>query len=142
MRALLILFAALTLFSGTASAVDPHEKLADPTMEIRARAISAELRCVVCQNQSIDESEADLAKDLRKVIRTRIVAGDSDQDVIDYVVARYGDFVLLRPPFKGATVILWFGPLLFALCGLIGIILYYRRRPNADPNPNSTERSS
>lgn len=119
----------LMLFATTAHAVDPRERLSDPTLETRARAISAELRCVVCQNQSIDESDAELAKDLRNVIRARIVAGDSDQDVIDFVVARYGEFVLLRPPFKGATVILWLGPLIFALCGLIGIILYYRRRP-------------
>jgi cytochrome c-type biogenesis protein CcmH len=133
MRALLIAMvvivsAGAALF-GKAWAVDPRERLADATLETRARAISAELRCVVCQNQSIDESDAELAKDLRNVIRVRIMAGDTDQDVIDFVVARYGEFVLLRPPFKGATFILWFGPVLFALFGLIGIILYYRRRP-------------
>ncbi len=125
------LSALLILIASTAYAVDPRERLTDPALEVRARAISAELRCVVCQNQSIDESDADLAKDLRNVIRARIVTGDSDQEVIDFVVARYGEFVLLRPPFKGATVILWLGPLLFALCGLIGIVLYYRRRPAA-----------
>jgi len=120
----------LILLATAAYAVDPRERLTDPTLEVRARAISAELRCVVCQNQSIDESDADLAKDLRNVIRARIVAGDSDQDAIDFVVARYGEFVLLRPPFKGATVILWLGPLIFAAFGLFGIIMYYRRRPN------------
>jgi cytochrome c-type biogenesis protein CcmH len=123
------------VFSGAAPidqtwAVDPQERLADATLETRARAISAELRCVVCQNQSIDESDAGLARDLRVIIRARLMAGDTDQDVIDFVVARYGEFVLLRPPFKGATIILWLGPLIFALCGLIGIVLYYRRRPN------------
>jgi cytochrome c-type biogenesis protein CcmH len=126
---------ALILFAGAAPigkawAVDPRERLADSALETRARAISAELRCVVCQNQSIDDSDAELAKDLRNVIRTRIVAGDSDQEAIDFVVARYGEFVLLRPPFKGATIILWLGPLLFALFGLIGIILYYKRHPS------------
>jgi cytochrome c-type biogenesis protein CcmH len=129
MKTLLAVF-MLMLLAATANAVDPREKLADATLETRARAISAELRCVVCQNQSIDESDADLAKDLRNVIRARIMAGDTDQDVIDFVVARYGEFVLLRPPFKGATAILWLGPLLFAFFGLIGIIMYYRRRPN------------
>ena len=87
-----------------------------------------ELRSVVCQTQSIDESEADLARDLRILIRDRIVSGDSDQEVLEYVVARYGDFVLLRPPFKGATLVLWMGPILFAGLGLAGIALYYRRR--------------
>jgi cytochrome c-type biogenesis protein CcmH len=128
MKAIIAVFILVLLAHG-ANAVDPRERLADTALETRARAISAELRCVVCQNQSIDDSDADLAKDLRKVIRARIVTGDSDQEVIDFVVARYGDFVLLRPPFKGATVILWLGPLIFAAFGLIGIILYYRRRP-------------
>ena len=120
---LLLLFAALP-----AHAVDPREVLADRTLETRARAISAELRCVVCQNQSIDDSDADLAKDLRVLIRARIVAGDSDQEVIDYVTERYGQFVLLRPPVTGATLVLWLGPILFAVLGALGIALYYRRR--------------
>jgi cytochrome c-type biogenesis protein CcmH len=125
----LLIVLALAAPSDRALAIDPRERLADPALETRARAISAELRCVVCQNQSIDDSDAALAKDLRNVIRVRIAAGDTDQDVIDFVVARYGDFVLLRPPFKGATVILWLGPLIFALIGLFGVVLYYRRRP-------------
>ena len=129
MRALLAIL-AMMLLANTSYAVDPRERLSDPTLETRARAISAELRCVVCQNQSIDESDADLAKDLRMIIRNRLVSGDSDQDVIEFVVARYGEFVLLRPPFNGATLILWLGPLIFAFCGLIGIVLYYRRRPH------------
>ena len=118
----------ITLSAMPAGAVDPREVLPDSGLEARARAISAELRCVVCQNQSIDESEADLARDLRILIRDRIVSGDSDQEVLEYVVARYGDFVLLRPPFKGATLVLWMGPILFAGLGLAGIALYYRRR--------------
>jgi len=124
--AALALLAAIA--SSPAGAVDPREVLSNPAQETRARAISSELRCVVCQNQSIDESDADLARDLRILIRDRIAAGDSDQDVIDYVVGRYGEFVLLRPPFKGATVVLWLGPLLFAGLGLLGIALYYRRQ--------------
>lgn len=126
-----ILVALMLLAGSGALAIDPRERLSDPTLETRARAISAELRCVVCQNQSIDDSDAALAKDLRVAIRARLAAGDTDQDVIDYVVARYSDFVLLRPPFKGATLILWLGPLIFALAGLLGIVLYYRRRPTA-----------
>ncbi len=127
----LILALLLALVSTSALAVDPREMLADPVQETRARSISKELRCLVCQNESIDESDADLAKDLRLLIRRRIVAGDSDQEVLDYVVQRYGDFVLLRPPFKGATAVLWLGPVIFAAAGLIGIVLYYRRRRNA-----------
>lgn len=134
MKMLLVLASVLLLVGATptekAWAVDPRERLADSALETRARAISAELRCVVCQNQSIDDSDAALAKDLRVIIRSRLLAGDSDQDVIDFVVARYGEFVLLRPPFKGANIILWAGPLVFALCGLLGIVLYYRRRPH------------
>lgn len=127
-----ILAMLLIVAAASASAVDPRERLSDPALETRARAISAELRCVVCQNQSIDESDADLARDLRVIIRNRLASGDSDQEVIEFVVARYGDFVLLRPPFKGATVILWLGPILFAFAGLAGIIAYYRRRRNDD----------
>lgn len=123
------IFAALVLLIAVpAHAVDPREMLPDPVLEKRARALSAELRCVVCQNQSIDDSEADLAKDLRLLIRSRLTAGDTDQEVLDYVTARYGDFVLLRPPVTGATAVLWIGPILFAVLGAVGIVLYYRRR--------------
>jgi cytochrome c-type biogenesis protein CcmH len=119
---------ALLLIAAPAHAVDPREVLPDTTLEKRARALSAELRCVVCQNQSIDESDAELAKDLRVLIRSRIAAGDTDQEVLDYVTARYGDFVLLRPPVTGATAVLWLGPILFAVLGALGIVLFYRRR--------------
>ena len=122
------LIAALMLIALPAHAVDPREMLPNPALEKRARALSAELRCVVCQNQSIDESDAELAKDLRVLIRNRIASGDSDQEVLDYVTARYGEFVLLRPPVTGATAVLWIGPVLFALFGALGIVLYYRRR--------------
>lgn len=141
MKQLLTVLMLIATFAHPAFAVDPRERLPDTNLETRARALSAELRCVVCQNQSIDESDADLAKDLRQVIRVRIVAGDSDQEVLDFVVARYGEFVLLRPPFKGATVILWLGPILFALAGLGGIVLYYRRRPQDERNASRTDRA-
>ena len=109
-------------------AVDPGEILKDPNLEKRARSISKGLRCVVCQNQSIDDSDAQLARDLRILVRNRIVAGDSDTAVIDYVVSRYGDFVLLEPPVKGVTLVLWFGPIFITLAGLIGLILFFRRQ--------------
>ena len=127
MRALLLIL-ALSLMPFTAQAVDPSEILKDPTLEKRARSISKGLRCVVCQNQSIDDSDAQLARDLRVLVRDRIIAGDSDTDVIEYVVSRYGDFVLLRPPVKGVTMVLWFGPVVIALIGFGGLVLFFRRQ--------------
>ena len=119
----------LVLSTGSeALAVDPGEILKNPVLETRARHISENLRCLVCQNQSIDDSDAPLARDLRQLVRDRLVDGDSDQEVIDYVVSRYGDFVLLRPPVKAATMVLWMGPIFFALAGLFGLILYFRRQ--------------
>ena len=137
--ALMFAFLLLTPLSN-AFAVNPDEVLTDPVLEKRARSISQELRCVVCQNQSIDESDADLARDLRVLVRARLKAGDSDQEVIDYVVSRYGDFVLLRPPVKGTTLVLWFGPLVIVLIGLIGIFFYFRRaarEANAQKGPQA-----
>ena len=119
---------AILFFPLAVLAVDPGEILKDPNLERRARSISKGLRCVVCQNQSIDDSDAKLARDLRILVRNRIVAGDSDTAVIDYVVSRYGDFVLLKPPVKGVTLVLWFGPIFFTLAGLIGLILFFRRQ--------------
>ena len=119
---------AILFFPLAVLAVDPGEILKDPNLEKRARSISKGLRCVVCQNQSIDDSDAQLARDLRILVRNRIVAGDSDTAVIDYVVSRYGDFVLLKPPVKGVTLVLWFGPIFFTLAGLIGLILFFRRQ--------------
>ena len=112
-------------------AVEPSERLADPALEERARALSQELRCLVCQNQSIDESNADLAHDLRVLLRKRLLAGDTDRQVLDYVVARYGQFVLLDPPFEPATYLLWLTPPVLALgTGVLLLIRARRRRPD------------
>ena len=111
-----------------AQAVNPTEMLGNDLLEKRARHISKDIRCVVCQNQSIDDSDAPLARDLRVLIRQRLVKGDTDQEVISYLVSRYGDFVLLTPPVKGATLFLWFGPVVFALLGMLGLVLYFRRQ--------------
>lgn len=108
-------------------AVNPSEVLADPVLEQRARALSAGLRCMVCQNQSIDDSDADLARDLRVLVRERLVQGDSDDQVLDYLVARYGEFVLLKPRFEKRTVLLWGFPLLILLGGA-GFIWLSRRK--------------
>jgi len=117
-----------------ALAVEPAERLADPALESRARAISAELRCLVCQNESIDESHADLAHDIRMLVRERLTAGDSDAATVQAVVNRYGDFVLLKPPVEPATYVLWFGPVALLLVGLAGTIVWLRRRsPAAEP---------
>lgn len=119
---------------GPAFAVDPAEVLTDPRQEQRARALSAELRCLVCQNQSIDDSNAPLAKDLRRLVRERIVAGDDDRQVISFLVDRYGEFVLLRPPFGFHTLLLWGTPLL-----VLGATVWMLRRRRADdPLPEAT----
>lgn len=112
-----------------AIAVQPDEILSDATLEKRARSLSAGLRCLVCQNQSIDDSDAPLAKDLRVLVRERLVAGDSDAQVIDYVVARYGDFVLLKPPMNLHTLLLWIAPLLALAAALIVIMRGLRTQP-------------
>ncbi len=114
--------------AGPALAVEPDEVLDDPVLESRARELSKVIRCVVCQNESIDTSNADLARDLRILVRERLSAGDSDDEVLDYLVARYGEFVLLRPRLRPATYFLWFGPAGVLLLGGLGIALYYRRR--------------
>jgi cytochrome c-type biogenesis protein CcmH len=125
--ALAVLLLALAAATDTI-AVQPGEVLADPALEARARDIGKELRCLVCQNQSIDDSDADLARDLRVLVRQRLQAGDSDRQVVDYVVSRYGDFVLLRPPLKPSTYVLWFGPVLILGLAVVAIVFYYRRR--------------
>jgi cytochrome c-type biogenesis protein CcmH len=102
--------------------------LQDPALEARAREIGKELRCLVCQNQSIDDSDADLAHDLRRLVRDRLVAGDSNEQVLSYVTDRYGDFVLLKPPVKPATWLLWFGPLVVLVAGGILLVGYFRGR--------------
>jgi cytochrome c-type biogenesis protein CcmH len=111
-----------------APAVNPDEVLAEPVLEARARQISTELRCLVCQNQSIDISDADLARDLRIIVRERLTAGDTDREVIDFVVARYGEFVLLKPRFSVGNAILWISPVAFLLIGGIVMLAYNRRR--------------
>src|SRR3546814_8042783 len=107
MRRLLLVLSLL--LAAPALAVEPSEMLDDPVLEQRARDLSAEIRCVVCQNESIDSSNAEIAHELRVLVRERLVAGDSDPEVLDYLVARYGDFVLLRPPMKPSTYLLWYG---------------------------------
>jgi cytochrome c-type biogenesis protein CcmH len=120
-------------------AVEPSERLADPALEARARALSQELRCLVCQNQSIDESNADLAHDLRILLRQRLVAGDTDQQVLDYLAARYGVFVLLDPPFLPTTYLLWLTPPLLVLAAGGVLMLRSRRRPPERVLPALTE---
>ena len=127
-RLIAVLAALLLVLTSSAVAVQPGEVLADPALETRAREIGKELRCLVCQNQSIDDSDADLARDLRVLVRERLGAGDSDRQVVDYVVSRYGDFVLLRPPLKASTYALWFGTPLALLLAVVAIVAYYRNR--------------
>jgi cytochrome c-type biogenesis protein CcmH len=122
---------AFLLVAAPAFAVLPSEQLSDPALEARARAISAELRCVVCQNQTIDDSDAELAHDLRVLLRQRLKAGDSDQQAIAFIVNRYGDYVLLKPPFEAETLLLWLGPFLVLLTGAAGVAFYLRRRRGA-----------
>ncbi|MEQ8504926.1 MAG: cytochrome c-type biogenesis protein CcmH [Rhodospirillales bacterium] len=133
-----LLAAALPLAPAPAFAVNPDEMLADPTLEARARVISKDLRCLVCQNQSIDDSDAGLAKDLRVLVRERLKEGDSNTEVIDYVVARYGDFVLLKPPFKASTLVLWVGPAGVTLFGIAALFLFFRRRRSL-PQPAAAQ---
>jgi cytochrome c-type biogenesis protein CcmH len=133
MRRALLLAAFLFGLVQPALAVEPDEVLADPALEARARTLSAELRCMVCQNQSIDDSDAPLAKDLRLLLRDRIAAGDSDDEVTQYLVARYGEFILLKPRLGPATVLLWATPLVVLLAGISLIFWSRRRRPNDVP---------
>jgi cytochrome c-type biogenesis protein CcmH len=135
-----LFFVALTLLVLGASplhAVEPKEMLGDPALEARARNLSKELRCMVCQNQSIDDSEAPLAHDLRVLVRERLQAGDSDQQVLNFLVARYGEFVLLRPQFAWHTAALWGLPPAALLLGIIAIVLMVRRRRIAPIEANN-----
>jgi cytochrome c-type biogenesis protein CcmH len=139
--AIIILFA--TLLSFDAGAVLPDEVLANRVLEARARAISKELRCVVCQNQSIDDSSAPLARDMRILVRERLVAGDTDGQVKAYLVERYGNFVLLRPPVQADTLLLWLGPAIFLLTAFGGFAFYLRKSKTQPtitaPSPLSDE---
>jgi cytochrome c-type biogenesis protein CcmH len=124
---------ALLTFAGisAAYAVQPDEMLADPKLEARARALSAELRCMVCQNQSIDDSDAPLAHDIRVLVRERLSKGDSEQAIKDFLVSRYGEFVLLKPPLQGNTLLLWGAPPILVLIGAGSLLLAIRRRKGA-----------
>ena len=137
MRRAALLLVLLAMLSGArpSAAIEPGEALADPALEARARAISREIRCLVCQNENIDESGADLARDLRRLVRERLVAGDGDQAVRDFLVARYGDYVLLRPPLKPTTWLLWFAPPLILLLGGLGLFIRSRGRRAAGAPP-------
>lgn len=137
MKALLALLAILlvapAVLAPPAFAVEPSERLSDPALEARARALSEELRCLVCQNETIDESSAPLAHDLRVLLRERIAAGDTDAQALKFLTDRYGDFVLLKPPVEPATYLLWFGPIIVLLLAGGGAFLYLCRRKTAAP---------
>ncbi|MEP9388798.1 cytochrome c-type biogenesis protein [Mesorhizobium sp. KR9-304] len=122
---------AISLWHGPAAAIQPGEALADPGLEARARALSAELRCMVCQNQSIDLSDAELARDLRVLVRERLMAGDSDAEVLDYVVSRYGEFVLLKPRFNLRNALLWGTPVVLLGAGAAVLLFSRRKRKSA-----------
>jgi len=141
MRFVIALLAAL-VFSVSAFAVQPEEVLKDPALERRAREISAGLRCLVCQNQSIDDSDAQLAKDLRLLVRERLVAGDTDQQVRDFLVQRYGEFVLLKPTFSAHNILLWLTPVLVLILGGIGAYTALRRRPQVAEALNEEEQKA
>lgn len=134
-QSLLIGGLILALQTMSAFAFENDEPLADPDAELRAVTLAKELRCLVCQNQSIMESDAPLARDLRRVVRERVAAGDTDVEIKDFVTERYGDFVLLRPPFKPKTWILWFGPAVIVAGALLGLIVFWRRRQTAPAGP-------
>jgi len=143
-KALIFGLTIILLSSFSTMAVNPDEVLDDPLLEKRARALSVNIRCLVCQNQSIDDSNADLARDLRILVRERLIAGDSDTEVLDYLISRYGDFVMLKPPFKGSTFILWLGPLFVFILAVIGLVIYFRRRQTelANTSDSSSRLSS
>jgi cytochrome c-type biogenesis protein CcmH len=138
-RAIAIVF--ILLASAPAHAVLPDEVLADPVLESRARALSKNIRCLVCQNQSIDNSNADLARDLRILVRERLKSGDSDRQILDFLIARYGDFIMLKPPFKGITFLLWFGPAIVFVASVSGLFVYFRRRRSALAEPSDSKPS-
>ena len=127
MRALLLAL-VLSVSALPALAVNPDEILPDPKMEERARVISKDLRCLVCQNQSIDDSNAELARDLRVIVRERLKKGETNEQVLQYVTDRYGDYVLLRPPVKATTLLLWGAPFVILAFGALGTVIYLRNR--------------
>jgi cytochrome c-type biogenesis protein CcmH len=136
---LLLLLPLLATLAGPALAVQPDEVMKDPALEARARALSGELRCLVCQNESIDDSEAPLARDIRILIRERIGKGESNDAVRDYLVSRYGDFILLKPPFKPETLLLWLSPVLTLGLGVTAALYARSRAPSATPRLSDEE---
>lgn len=124
----ILLFALLLILSSAARAVEPNEMLQDPALEARARLISKDLRCLVCQGEDIDDSNAELARDLRLLVRERLTAGDTDAQVKQFLRQRYGDFILLRPPVEGKTALLWLTPLIMLLIGGGTVAVYIRKR--------------
>lgn len=139
-RARIVFLALLAIgFASSAWAIRPDEVLSNPKLEARARAIGKELRCLVCQNESIDDSDADLAHDLRVLVRQRLLAGDSDAQAKAYIVARYGNYVLLKPPFDPETYLLWFGPALFLIFAATAALVFYRNVSQLRPEPLSAE---
>jgi len=134
-------FVVVAALAGPAWAVsDPREMLANPVLEHRAEAIGEQLRCLVCQNESIEQSDADLARDLRRIIRQRVVAGQSNQQIIAWMTARYGDFIRLRPPLEARTLALWGAPVIALGIGGAVVLLACRRRPGAPPPLSAAER--
>ena len=135
LRVAAVALVLVAIASSSSLAVQPEEMLRDPKLEARARELSRELRCMVCQNQSIDESEAPLARDLRLLVRERITKGDTDQQVLDFLVVRYGEFVLLKPPLESRTIILWALPPVALLAGAISLFFAVRRRRTVQLEP-------
>lgn len=138
-RKLLLLLALLAALASPALAVQPDEVMKDPALETRARALSSELRCLVCQNESIDDSEAPLARDIRVLIRERIGNGESNDSVRAYLVSRYGDFILLKPPFKPETLLLWLSPVITLGLGVTAALYARRRAPGTTPRLSAEE---
>lgn len=133
MRRIGSILAVLAALSAPTAAMQPDERLADPALEAQARIIAKDLRCLVCQNQSIDDSDAPLARDLRLLVRQRLLAGDDEPAVKRYIVDRYGDYVLMTPPFKSATLLLWLGPALILAGAAGGVAVFFRRRRATTP---------
>lgn len=128
-------FLLVLLIAAPVAAQHLDDRLADPAQELRARELSRELRCLVCQNQSIEDSNAPLARDLRRIVRERVVVGDSDQAILEYLVARYGEWVLLKPRFSLQNLLLWLGPALFLVIGAVVVFFLYRRQRAVPARP-------
>ncbi len=139
MKTLLAALALLFIAQAPVLAVEPAEMLPDPVLEQRAQEVSKQLRCVVCQNQTIDDSDAPLAHDMRLLVRERLLAGDSNEEAIDYIVARYGNFVLLRPPVQANTLALWIAPFVVLALALFGLFRQMRGRAAAPSLPLSEQ---